>query len=208
MSTAVAVTKVQLYTAKCVALCIIRIILYCVLIRPVLSADILYYYIIFVLYNIMYCVTLNLTRQFRRQLQEGSSRALSPHHLVLGTPSPRSMVATLYVWQYDGGEDGSPEAARRGEQRGYAGDLVIDDVLGQGKLVRIDGSDVIVEFGSGETLDILREFRTLLTGRHPRAERTQALRTAAVRLQSQGGGGRVRAYGCEVSVGVSVLVQS
>lgn len=40
------------------------------------------------------------------------------------------MVATLYVWQYDGGEDGSPEAARRGEQRAYAGDLVAGSVSG------------------------------------------------------------------------------
>ena len=39
----------------------------------------------------------------------------------------------MYVWSYEGGGEGSPEAARRGEQRCYAGDLVIEDVLGQGK---------------------------------------------------------------------------
>ena len=38
-------------------------------------------------------------------------------------------------------------AERRGEQRVYAGDLVIDDVLGQGRFVRFDGPDVVVEFG-------------------------------------------------------------
>ena len=43
-------------------------------------------------------------------------------------------------------------AERRGEQRVYAGDLVIDDVLGQGRFVRFDGPDIVVEFGSGEAV--------------------------------------------------------
>ena len=46
------------------------------------------------------------------------------------------MAPSLNKWDYLGGTEGSPEAARRGEQRVYAGDLVIDDVLGQGKFVR------------------------------------------------------------------------
>ena len=60
-------------------------------------------------------------------------------------------MPSIFTWDYDGGEDGSPDAERRGKQRVYAGDLVLDDVLGQGKFVRFDGPDVVVEFGSGET---------------------------------------------------------
>ena len=41
------------------------------------------------------------------------------------------MVSTLCVWEYEGGADGSPVAARRGEQRCYADDPVIDDASGQ-----------------------------------------------------------------------------
>ena len=65
----------------------------------------------------------------------------------------RSMAPSLYKWDYVGGEDDSPEAARRGEQRVYAGDLVMDDVFGQGKFVRFEGSDIVIEFGSGETME-------------------------------------------------------
>ena len=63
------------------------------------------------------------------------------------------MAPSLNKWDYLGGTEGSPEAARRGEQRVYAGDLVIDDVLGQGKFVRFEGSDIVIEFGSGETME-------------------------------------------------------
>ena len=63
------------------------------------------------------------------------------------------MAPSLYVWDYEGGEDDSPEATRRGEQRANASDPVLDDVFGQGKLVCIDGSDIIVEFGSSETME-------------------------------------------------------
>ena len=53
------------------------------------------------------------------------------------------MVSTLYVWKYEGGADGSPEAARRGEQRCYAGDPVIDDASDQLK-------EVLAYINSGE----------------------------------------------------------
>ena len=56
-------------------------------------------------------------------------------------------MPSIFTWDYDGGEDGSPDA----EQRVYAGDLVLDDMLGQGKFVRFDGPAIVVEFGSGET---------------------------------------------------------
>ena len=48
---------------------------------------------------------------------------------IVGASASRSMGPSLYVWDYDGGADDSPEAARRGEQSASAGDLVIDDVL-------------------------------------------------------------------------------
>ena len=60
-------------------------------------------------------------------------------------------MPSSFSWNFEGGADGSPDAERRGKQRVYAGDLVLDDVLGQGKFVRFDGPDVVVEFGSGET---------------------------------------------------------
>ena len=55
-------------------------------------------------------------------------------------------MPTLLVWQYHGGEDGSAEAARRGEQLCYAGDAVMDDVFKEGKAVRLDGGDMVIEF--------------------------------------------------------------
>ena len=33
-------------------------------------------------------------------------------------------MPTLIVWNYDGGKEGSPEAARRGEQLAFPGDTV------------------------------------------------------------------------------------
>ena len=42
-------------------------------------------------------------------------------------------MPSIFTWDYDGGEDGSPDA----EQRVYAGDLVHDEVFGQGKFVRL-----------------------------------------------------------------------
>ena len=62
----------------------------------------------------------NLPDSSGRQFHEGRPTS-SPSSRHASARSPPSMVATLYVWQYDGGEDGSPEAARRGEQRTYAG---------------------------------------------------------------------------------------
>ena len=49
------------------------------------------------------------------------------------------MVATLYVWAYEGGAEGSPEAARRGEQRCYAGDLGGGCVTAYGCESRVSG---------------------------------------------------------------------
>jgi hypothetical protein len=63
------------------------------------------------------------------------------------------MAPSMYKWDYVGGDDDSPEAARRGEQRVYAGDLVMDDVFGQGQFVRFEGSNIVIEFGSGETME-------------------------------------------------------
>ena len=54
------------------------------------------------------------------------------------------MAPSLLVWIYTGGEDGSPEAARRGEQLAYAGDDVMDDVLGKGIINSVDRGDVVV----------------------------------------------------------------
>ena len=45
------------------------------------------------------------------------------------------------VWQYEGGADGTPV-----EQCALVGDKVLDDVLGEGTAVRIDGGMIIIEF--------------------------------------------------------------
>ena len=55
-------------------------------------------------------------------------------------------MPTLLVWEYGGGIQGSLEAARRGEQRVYPGDATIDVIFGAGKVVRLDGADLICEF--------------------------------------------------------------
>ena len=44
------------------------------------------------------------------------------------------MAPTMLKWLYIGGEDDSEDAARRGEQRAWAGDLVVHDIFGQGRL--------------------------------------------------------------------------
>jgi hypothetical protein len=43
------------------------------------------------------------------------------------TIAPRPKSSTLYRWEYMGGADGSDEAARRGEQRAYASDLIFSE---------------------------------------------------------------------------------
>ena len=63
-------------------------------------------------------------------------------------------MPTLLKWVYDGGAGGSEEAKRRGEQRAYAGDVVVDDVLGKGLLNRLDGGIVEIEFGMGEAKEM------------------------------------------------------
>lgn len=55
-------------------------------------------------------------------------------------------MPTLLTWEYQGGGDGSDDAARRGEQRVYPGDRVMDDVLGLGVAVSMDGPSLLVEF--------------------------------------------------------------
>ena len=66
-------------------------------------------------------------------------------------------MATLLVWEYVGGADGSAEAKCRGEQRAKPGDACIDDVMGNCKLVAIEGSAIKVEFvENGETIERLR----------------------------------------------------
>jgi len=65
---------------------------------------------------------------------------LTPSLLLLHMPM-------LLTWEYGGGVDGSAEAARRGTQRAYSGDTVIDDVHGQGMIDRLDGTILIIQFG-------------------------------------------------------------
>ncbi len=48
-------------------------------------------------------------------------------------------MPTVFTWPYIGGKDDSEEATFRGEQRGYAADEVLDDVLGKGTLVGMAG---------------------------------------------------------------------
>ena len=59
-------------------------------------------------------------------------------------------MPTLLKWTYEGGRDGSEEAKRRGEQRAYAGDKVVDDALGNGILDRVNGTDLMINVGTTE----------------------------------------------------------
>ena len=59
-------------------------------------------------------------------------------------------MPSLLRWNYTGDE----EPADHGEQRVHAGDAVIDDDEGMGKLAFIDGSSAYVEFSSGERKEI------------------------------------------------------
>ena len=58
-------------------------------------------------------------------------------------------MATLLVWEYTGGAEGSAEANFRGEQRAKAGDDCIDDVMGDFKLVAVERGDCKLEFVEG-----------------------------------------------------------
>jgi hypothetical protein len=69
---------------------------------------------------------------------------------VRDSHASRSMAPTLLRWKYDGGQDGSAEAARRGEQRAYADDVVVDDAFGRGKLKGMGGSDLQIIFDGDE----------------------------------------------------------
>ena len=44
------------------------------------------------------------------------------------------MAPTTLKWLYIGGEDGSEDVARRGEQRAWVGGFVVYDIFGQGRL--------------------------------------------------------------------------
>jgi len=57
----------------------------------------------------------------------------------------------LLVWDYIGGAQGSAEALLRGEQRCYADDDGIDDVLGACKIKRfaVGEAELILEFTEG-----------------------------------------------------------
>lgn len=59
-------------------------------------------------------------------------------------------MPTLLVWTYTGGEDGSEDAERRGEQRAYPGDTIVDDVFGKGEIVRLDGTEIVATFDDGD----------------------------------------------------------
>ena len=45
------------------------------------------------------------------------------------------------VWNYEGATN-----AKHGEQCALVGDTVIDDVLGEGAAVRLDGAMIVVEY--------------------------------------------------------------
>ena len=68
-------------------------------------------------------------------------------------------MPTILAWVFDGGDDDSDasdrmqaRAQRRGErQRVHSGDDVEDDVLGVGKIEKIDGGYMTIIFGSGQT---------------------------------------------------------
>ena len=49
-------------------------------------------------------------------------------------------MPTTLEWKFEGGDEGSQLAARRGMQRVYFGDTVIDEITGQqGKALRLEG---------------------------------------------------------------------
>ena len=94
------------------------------------------------------------------------------------------MAPSLLVWIYTGGEDGSPEAARRGEQLAYAGDDVMDDVLGKGIINSVDRGDVVVEFG----MDGSKEQRSRTAGHvYVLAPRKRAAAAAAAEAPKKQG---------------------
>ena len=60
-----------------------------------------------------------------------------------------SDMPTVLEWNFEGGDDGSELAARRGKQRVFVGDTVVDEVLGQGKALRLAGAIMTIEFSEG-----------------------------------------------------------
>ena len=55
-------------------------------------------------------------------------------------------MPTTLEWDFLGGEDGSALAARRGKQRVFFGDVVYDECFGKGNALRIEGSEIVIEF--------------------------------------------------------------
>ena len=58
-------------------------------------------------------------------------------------------MPTVLEWNFEGGDDGSELAARRGKQRVFFGDTVVDEVLGQGKALRLACAIMTIEFSEG-----------------------------------------------------------
>ena len=58
---------------------------------------------------------------------------------------PPLVMATLIKWSFDGGEDGSEVAKKRGEQRACAGDKVFDEMLGEVTLVGRGASNAFLD---------------------------------------------------------------
>lgn len=67
-------------------------------------------------------------------------------------------MPTTLEWIFEGGADGSQLAARRGTQRVYFGDTVIDEVMGEGKALRMEGGDIVMEMSDadGEKTELVR----------------------------------------------------
>ena len=61
-----------------------------------------------------------------------SEKRVSSASFLPGEPMP-----TVLEWKFEGGKDGSQLAARRGKQRVHFGDTVYDEILGEGKALRI-----------------------------------------------------------------------
>lgn len=67
-------------------------------------------------------------------------------------------MPTTLEWLFEGGADGSQLAARRGTQRVYFGDTVIDEVMGEGKALRIEAANIVMEMtnADGEKTEVVR----------------------------------------------------
>jgi len=68
-------------------------------------------------------------------------------------------MPTTLEWLFEGGADGSQLAARRGTQRVYFGDTVIDEVMGEGKALRIEAANIVMEMtnADGEKTEVVKD---------------------------------------------------